>query len=252
MLSNHMNSAVPEPYIQSGEFYEILSEEEWNLRREAIASELRTVPVNAGPVIDVGAGTGRGVELIAETLSRTNIIAIEPSSVMRVGLMSRIMASKKLRQRVTVFSDRVQDINLPERLSAVFILGSIGFIDESARQEMWRSLAKKLDANGLIIVDVMMIDKPQTVSPRQIACEQVGSYFYEIWMEGSPVDDKLVRWTLTYRVRDEYSVLRSFKLNYGWFAFGLEQIEYETSELGFNFTQLSQTSLPTGVLRLAR
>jgi len=246
-----MNSFISDPYTQSGEFYDILSEEEWNLRREAIASELKTVPVNAGPVIDVGAGTGQGVKLIAETLPTAQIIAIEPSAVMRVALMCRLMQSKELRQRVTVFPGRLQDIVLPERLAAVVILGTIGFINESDRQEMWRLLAKKLDPNGLIIVDIMIVNEPQPVSRRQAGRVRVGSYFYEVWIEGKPIDDKRMRWAVTYRVLDQHSVLRTFELEYDWFTFGLEQIAYETGNLGFNFTPLTETSLPTGVLRLA-
>jgi len=182
-------------YVESVELYDIISDEQWKIRREAIVSELKTVPVNAGPVIDVGAGTGQSLKLIAETLPTAQIIAIEPSAVMRVALMSRIMQNKKLRQQVTVFPGRFQDIVLPERLAAVTIFSVIGFFDESERQEMWGLLAKKLDPNGVIIVDVMMINKPQPVSRRQVARMQVGSHFYEAWMEGTPIDDKRMRFS---------------------------------------------------------
>jgi len=252
MTSSQANRVVPESFVQSAEFYDIMCEEEWNLRREAIASELITISGNAGPVIDIGSGTGRGVELIAKTLPTANIIAVEPSSIMRAGLMSRIMASKDLRERVSVFPCRMQELDMPDNLSAVLLIGCIGFMDKSARRQMWRALSEKLDANGLIIVDVMMIDKAQSVSNRQVACVQIGRYFYEVWMEGFPVDENTERWTVTYLVRDECTVLSSFKLSYGWLAFGLKQIESEASEMGFSFTHLSQTSLPIGVLRFSR
>ena len=56
----------------------------------------------------------------------------------------------------------------------------------------------------------------------------------EAWVEGTPVDDKRMRFKAIYRVLDQHSVLlRKVEVEYDWFTFGLEQIGYETANLGF-------------------
>ena len=240
--------SIPESYVESGEFYEILSEDEWALRSDAIENQLKSIPLSSDPIIDIGAGTGRGIELINKVLPGADIIAIEPNAVMRVGLMSRIMANKGLIDKVNIIPDFLQNYTLPSKLSSVFMFGMLGFFDERSRIKLWDDLSSKLNKDGLIFIDTMMISKPMNVPLKRIANKKIGLFDYEIWMKGDVVDENLERWTITYLVKDEDKEIRNFNLSYGWYTFGLDKIEKESKEFGFKFKKLSETTLPTGVL----
>lgn len=239
-----------ESYIESGEFYELLSEDEWLLRKKSIIDELRTLPKNSGPVIDVGAGTGKGLEIINQVLPRAEIIAIEPNPVMRIGLMTRIMSKRSLREMTTIFPGTFQNFTLPKKLSAVFMFGMIGYFDENSRMKIWKDLSKRLDRDGLIFIDTMMISKPEAVSLTRVVQKKIGSQFYEIWMCGDVIDENLERWTITHIIKQDDKEIKKFSISYGWYAFGLEKIEEEAKEFGLTFKKLSDTALPTGVLHL--
>ncbi len=250
MNRNALNQSVSQRYIESAEFYEILSEHEWSLKKPSISEFIRSSSISAAdPIIDIGSGTGIGLELINEVLPDSeNLVAIEPSAIMRVGLMTRLLANKKLCEKVSVFPGSFHEFSFPNKLSIILMMGVIGFFDEHTRKDIWKILAEKMDKKGLIFFDVMMIDRPQEVSERQLACKQVGSSFYEVWLKGAPMDDEMQHWTLIYLVTDGTKSVRKFELSYGWFAFGFEQIIRETKEFGFKLKQLTKTSLPTAVL----
>lgn len=238
-----------DPYALSAEFYDVISEEQWQLREARMAAALSEAPADQAPVLDVGAGTGPCVRLIADALPKARIIAVEPSAAMRAALACRIMQDVDLRQRVTVLAGRLQDVVVPPNLSAAVICGTIGYFDKSERLALWADLAERLVSGGLIIVDVMMLSEPQEIPYTKIAGTTIGEQALEVWMEGSPADQDVMRWKMTYKVMSEETVLRTFCDEHDWHTFGLDQVAEEASQSGFSFEPLADAMIPAGLLR---
>lgn len=69
-------------YAVTAEFYELTAAGHWEALRPALATALKSAVVEAGPVLDLGAGTGLS----------TVAIAVEPSAAMRAALGVRLGA----------------------------------------------------------------------------------------------------------------------------------------------------------------
>ncbi len=238
-----------DPYALSAEFYDVLSEQQWQARKAPIAAALRQAPAGAGPVLDVGAGTGPCVRVIADSLPEVPIVAVEPSAAMRAALVGRIMQDPDLRRRVTVLAGRLEEVSLPPRLSAAVICGTIGYFDREARRALWSDLAGRLAPGGVVVVDVMMLSQPQEVPFMKVAGTRMGEQDYEVWLEGRPADAGTMHWTLTYRVVRGEELLRTFCAEHDWHTFGLEQVAEEAAQAGFSFEPLADALIPAGLLR---
>ncbi|MGY2397542.1 class I SAM-dependent methyltransferase [Pseudomonas sp. SDO5271_S396] len=237
-----------DPYALSAEFYDVLCEQQWVQRRGPIAQALQAVDPE-GVILDVGAGTGPCVQVIADALPQARILAVEPSAAMRAALVGRIMRSSDLRRRVTVLAGTLDQVTLPPRLSAAVICGTIGYLEAPQRRQLWQQLAERLDARGIVIVDVMMLKAPQTVPSMQAASAAIGEHTYHVALHGEPAGGDLMHWTLDYQVRAGEQVIRQFQADHHWHTFGLEQVAEEAGAAGFVLEPLGDALIPAAVLR---
>ncbi|KWR75497.1 class I SAM-dependent methyltransferase [Pseudomonas citronellolis] len=237
-----------DPYALSAEFYDVLSEQQWLKRRGPISKALQEVDPQ-GLILDVGAGTGPCVQVIADALPQARILAVEPSAAMRAALLGRLMRSADLRQRVTVLAGTLEEVTLPLRLSAAVICGTLGYLDAPQRQHLWQQLSERLDERGIVIVDVMMLKAPQAVPRMQVACAEIGEHLYQVSLQGEPAGGDLMHWTLDYQVLAGDNVVRHFSAEHDWHTFGLEQVAEEAGVAGFALEPLGDALIPAAVLR---
>ncbi|PWU30666.1 class I SAM-dependent methyltransferase [Pseudomonas sp. RW407] len=237
-----------DPYALSAEFYDVLSEQQWLKRRDSISAALQEIDPQ-GLILDVGAGTGPCVQVIADALPQARILAVEPSAAMRAALLGRLMRSADLRQRVTVLAGTLEQVTLPPQLSAAVICGTLGYLDVLQRQCLWQQLSERLDERGIVIVDVMMLDTPQPVPLMQVACAEIGEHLYRVFLQGEPAGGDLMHWTLDYQVLAGNSVVRRFSAKHDWHTFGLEQVAQEAGVAGFVLEPLGDALIPAAVLR---
>ena len=101
MMDNHEDF-----YTQSAEMYDILSEQHWKTRENTFIESLYLMGINRGNWLNIGAGTGQELAILAQTFPNIHILAIEPSASMRIGLMTRLMMLPKIQHQVTVIADR--------------------------------------------------------------------------------------------------------------------------------------------------
>lgn len=245
-----MTSSETDHYVQSAEMYELLSEPHWMARRDSVRAALRSLEQVRGNVLDIGAGTGSCVQLIADTLPHASIFAVEPSASMRIGLMTRILLVPDLRRRVTVCAEPFQRAHLPERLDAVVACGCIGYFDREERAELWRRLAARLKPLGGVFTDVMALDRPQMFPETRIASAEVGAYRYDAWLKGYPGDGDLMRWQMRFDVRIGEETIRQFSIEREWHAFGIDQLIAEAAAAGFQGAPLADSPVPAVLLRL--
>ncbi|MGW6377087.1 class I SAM-dependent methyltransferase [Rhodococcus sp. NPDC055112] len=213
------------------EFYDLAARTHTETAK-LLAETLADVDPGNGPVLDLGAGTGRAVETIASALPNASILAVEPAIAMRAVLLSRVAADDDLRRRVTVLADTAQNVALPDRLSAAVLLGMVGHLDREERMALWRRLADRLPAGAPVIVEVIPLPSPASVPEMRFACESVGEDTYEGWISGEPAGSDLMQWRTRWTVSRRQQVLRTVEYVNDWYTVGIHDLAEETGWTG--------------------
>lgn len=235
------NHSTPSPAV---EFYDLVTRTH-SAGGDALADILSTVDATAGPVLDIGAGTGRTVQIIADTLPTARILAAEPDLAMRTVLTHHIAASDDLRERVTILADPAQTVPLPEQVSAVVLYGVIGLLDEHERRAFWDRLLPRLTPGAPVAVELLPINTPQILPPMPYAQDQIGDHQYKATLEGEPGDGDLMILNTTWRITGGPGEERIVTGHSQWHTFGFDDLAQET---GLTATQLTPQA---GVLRAA-
>lgn len=231
----------PSPAV---EFYDLVTRTH-SEGGEALRSVLGEVDPGTGPVLDVGAGTGRTVRVIAEALPEVQILAVEPDLVMRTVLTHQVAASEDLRRRVTILAEPAQTMPLPQRLSAVVLFGVVGLLDHDERRRLWDRLLPRLAPGAPVVVELLPIDRPQQLPPMPYASDQIGEHRYEATLRGEPGAQDLMLLDTTWHVTGGPGPDRVVHGSSQWHTFGLADLARET---GLAPTPLTRQ---TGVLRVA-
>lgn len=208
-------TASPEStaYAAAGEFYELVAERQVRHSGPPLHAALAGA---AGPVLEVGAGTGRVTEVIAAALPSAEVIACEPAATMRAVLTSRVSRSSNLRERVTVVDAAAPDLP-PGPFGAAVLFGVVGHLEPADRGTLWARLAKDLPAGAPVVVELMGVTAPRTIPPVRMLREQVGEQTYEWWTAGEPDGPDRMRFDTTWRVSDGRTV-REVTESYPWYT----------------------------------
>lgn len=162
-----------------------------------ISEALAGLNVNAGPVLDIGAGTGLSTVLIASVLPDAEIFAIEPDPAMRSALMARIWSDPGLRSRVSILPFDGLSAPLPQQISGAVLSASLVHFSPEERSRLWPLLAERLMPSGRIIVEVqcpVAIDLPENDLPEV----KVGRVVYRTRTRAERLSSDRQRWTMTY------------------------------------------------------
>jgi SAM-dependent methyltransferase len=221
------------PYTPSAEFFDLIATEHTaTASAPAVAAALAAVDLSQGPVVDIGAGTGLVTEAVARARPDAEILACEPAVGMRAVLTSRVFSDPHLRPRVTITADAAPELELPDRISAVLLCGVLGHLDTKQRERLWERLLRRLAPQGVVIVELMGVEKPLILPETRMATTRAGHHRYEWWFSGAPdqADTGAMRLHTTWRVYhdDEDAPLREVHDSYHWIPFGLEQVTAES------------------------
>ncbi|MGV9967265.1 Gfo/Idh/MocA family oxidoreductase [Streptomyces olivaceus] len=223
-------------YTPSAEFFDLVAAEHTaTASAPAVAALLADADLSAGPVVDVGAGTGLVTEAVAKARPDAEIVACEPAVGMRAVLTSRVFSDPDLRSRVTVTADAAPGLDLPDRVGAVLLCGVLGHLDADARALLWRRLTRRLAPGGLVVVELMGFDEPLDLPETRLATATAGRQRYEWSFRGAPDDaggaaDGVMRLHSTWRVyrEDTAQAVREVHDSYRWAPFGLKDVEAES------------------------
>ncbi|MDG4762613.1 class I SAM-dependent methyltransferase [Solwaraspora sp. WMMD406] len=215
-------------YSPVAEFYEMVAARQAASSGPALAAALAGVDPTAGPVVEIGAGTGRVTEIIATALPSARITAIEPSTAMRAVLTSRVAADDTLRERVTVVDAAAPDLPLPATICAAVVFGVAGHLDEPARVRLWRRLRSRLAPGGVVVVELMGVRRPREIPPALSIRDSIGRHDYEWWVAGSPAGGDLMRFTTTWRVYRAGRLVREVSDSYDWHTLDGDQLARES------------------------
>ncbi|WP_320783229.1 Gfo/Idh/MocA family oxidoreductase [Streptomyces sp. CRN 30] len=233
----------PAPYSPSAEFFDLVAAGHTaTASAPAIAELLADADLSAGPVVDIGAGTGLLVEAVARARPDAEILACEPAVGMRAVLTSRVFSDPDLRSRVTVTADAAPDLDLPDRIGAVLLCGVLGHLDAAARRRLWRRLNRRLAPGAPVVVELMQVEAALTLPETRLATATAGRQRYE-WSFGAVPDDAddaddaddtgdgALRLRSTWRVypaADATEPVREIHDTYRWTPFGLADVVAES------------------------
>lgn len=228
-------------YSTSAEFYEMVADRHVRTSAGPLSAALHTVDASLGPVVEIGAGTGRLTRLIADRLPAADIIAVEPSTPMRAVLTSRVLGSTDLRRRVTVTADAAPRLRLPDRVGAVVAFGMLGHLDAGDRARLWALLRERLPAGAPVVVELMGGHRARVVAPIRMLRETIGTQTYEWWTSAEVVTPTLMRWQTRWTVSAGGVPVRTVEDSYDWATLSLEEL---AAEAGMTARPLGGTGVP--------
>lgn len=228
---------VADYYSASAEFYEMVAARHVRTSAGPLRAALAGVDPGLGPVVEIGAGTGRVTEVIAAALPSASIIAAEPSTPMRAMLTSRVFGQDALRRRVTVSAEPAQHLRLPDRVSAVVVFGVLGHLTQDERIALWRKLRAHVPPGAPIVVELMGTGAARAVPPFRMLRERIGEQTYEWWTRAEPVEGDVLRWETTWKVIRDGAVVRSTRDAYVWENLSVAGLAEEAGMSGRLFSE---------------
>ncbi|WP_434739399.1 class I SAM-dependent methyltransferase [Micromonospora sp. SH-82] len=232
---------VTDFYSTSAEFYEMVAERHVRTSVGPLATALRGVDPALGPVVEIGAGTGRLTRVIADRLPTARIIAVEPSTPMRAVLTSRVLADADLRRRVDVVAQAAPELRLPDRIGAVVVFGVLGHLGEEDRARLWELLRSRLPEGAPIAVELMGGHRARRIEPIRMLRETIGTQTYEWWTSAEVRTPTLMRWRTTWKVLSGAETLREVEDVYDWATLSLEGL---AAESGMTARHLGGSGVP--------
>jgi hypothetical protein len=171
----------------------------WTGLRPRLVAALTGVP-DAGPVLELGAGSGLGTDVLLDTLPH-DVLAAEPSAALRGVLLARL--ADRDAERVTVFPGGATEVPLPDRLAAVVGMHMVGHLAPAARKRLWAAVAERLVPGGPVVLNVQPPEAAEPVPEWPWSGVTVGGLAYEGTGSAEPTGPDSVRWRMRYRSRDE-------------------------------------------------
>ncbi|AOS63698.1 Gfo/Idh/MocA family oxidoreductase [Actinoalloteichus hymeniacidonis] len=228
-------NGTPEPdgapgsgYSESAEFFDLGARDHTSRTGPAVVAALGVIDRHAGPLFDIGAGTGLVTRQIARALPGCQLIATEPAAGMRAVLTSRIADDPELASRVTVLPHAAHELVLPERISGAVACGVLGHLDAAARRALLRSIAARLAPGAPLVVELMGFHTPISMPRTRLRHAMLGGLRYEWWMAGEPSGADRMRLDTTWRVFDGEELIRESHDHYHWYPVDLPRIAEES------------------------
>jgi SAM-dependent methyltransferase len=222
-----------DPYGEAtAEFYELLATAHWDELGVLLRRLLAGVDPSAGPLLDIGAGTGVGLRHLRRAVPGARIVAVEPSTAMRTALHTRLAIDDELRGVVTVVPAAIEHAELPPRLSAAVASAVLGHLDDAGRHRLWAMLATRLVPGAPAVIGVLPPTRPERVPPTRYRSLPVGELVYEGWMEAAVIGDRRMRWTMTYRVLDGGRLVAERRASSTWTTLDADDVAAEAEPFG--------------------
>jgi SAM-dependent methyltransferase len=186
-------------YEQVAEYYDLMAVERWRQLGPVAGSTPSNVASSAGPLLDLGAGTGLMTVALADALPDASIVAVEPSRAMRTALIARLVTRGELPGRITVVPAPFSEAVMPPRLCGAVALGMLGHLTHDERRTLWRALAERLMPGAPAAIEIQPPDRPVAVPRARFTRIRLGEHEYEGWAQAEPIGRDRLRWTMTYR-----------------------------------------------------
>lgn len=221
-------------YRATASAYDLFSAPYRAAQLAALSEALPDFHPDAGPILDIGAGSGASSAHVLERLPAARVIALEPSAAMRSLALGRIAGHPEWFPRITVRPEAFFDADLPDRIGGAIALGVLGHFDTGERQALLAELARRLPSGAAILVDLQDPQRPERVEPYEFTAATVGGIVYRGIAEAWPVDDETMRWRMSYLAVDGERVLTEDTVEHVYRHPGATRFRRECEDAGFD------------------
>ncbi|MFF5158144.1 class I SAM-dependent methyltransferase [Streptomyces sp. NPDC000348] len=242
---------MSDPYERSAEYLDILIAESWEPLAPALADVLTRVGAGTGAVVDLGAGSGRGVRVICDALPRVPVFAVEPSAAMRAVLLARVHEDGELRERVTVVPGDCASADWPDGVRAVVALNMIGHLPPGQRRALWDRAARQLAPGGALVFNLTPPFAPVEVERVRMARVVIGELEYEGWASARPTGADEITWRMDYGVLRRGRPLGGTSVEYRWWVATEDALAAEAAGAGLVLRRAGDPGLGLCVLERA-
>lgn len=221
-----------DPYAVSAEFLEMLSRPAWRDLAPALTGCLAGMDPAAGPVLDLGAGTGLGTDVVLDAAPDATVLAVEPSAALRAALFTRVLSRPDGPARVTVVPGTFGQVTLPERLGGMIGMHMLGHLSGAQRGELWRGLVARLAPGAPAVVNLQPPAEPVTVPRTEFVTVTVGDRRYVGSGEAEPDGPDSVRWRMKYQTVVADDLVAEAEVRYHWWTISADQLLAELASAG--------------------
>jgi hypothetical protein len=218
-------------YADSAEYLHLLSAPLWTTLRPRLAAALAGVDAGAGPVLELGPGTGLGTDVLLDTVDN-DLVLVEPSAGLRAVLLARL-ADRSATNRVTLLPCAAADAPLPERLAGAVGLHMVGHLAPSARTALWAELVHRLAPDAPLVLNLQPPPAAVEIPATPWSGPTLGGLTYEGRGRAEPTGPHSVRWRMDYRTRRGDTVLATATAEYDWWIVTAAGLTEELSAAGF-------------------
>lgn len=240
---------MSDDYAAAAEFYDLMATPYVAGVEPVLTRMLAGVDTIAGPVLDIGAGTGLSTMLVADALPDARIVAVEPAAAMRAVLLSRLAARRDLRERITVLPSGFLDAPLPRQCAAVVALGVIGHFDAGGRARVWAAIAGALAPGADAVIEVQRPGRVEVSPERRYTTARAGDLRYEGWSRADPVEADSLIWRMTYRTFRGEDMVQEVRTQHRVWPADPDRLTAEARAVGL---RPADADLATGLLRFTR
>lgn len=198
---------IADGYAVAAEYYDLWAESYWSELGPVLRAALHGIDAAEGPILELGAGSGLGTVVIADAVPNARIVAAEPSRAMRGILTSRVIGRADLRDRITILAADLAHMTWPPRLAGFVAVAMLGHLTPNERELLWRSVYEHLAPGAPAVVHLQPPARPERLPPTRHTTRRIGDLDYEGWAEAEPTGDRILRWTMTYRVLSHGDIL---------------------------------------------
>lgn len=220
----------------SAEFYETSAVGSgWPSHLELSDAARGRLRPTAGPLVDLGAGTGLSTLALARACPDAEILAVEPSPAMRAVLMSKVLADPDLTARVTLLDGGLDRQVITEPCGGGTARGLTQHLPPKQRDMLWASLAEHLAPGAGLLLDQVARHAPTSSAARVHESEhQVGRRTYRTTIDTDLEPDGSGRGTITSTVIDTRSgeTIAEHVYEHGLYVFTRSMLERETAGHG--------------------
>ncbi|MFT4227878.1 class I SAM-dependent methyltransferase [Micropruina sp.] len=233
---------MSDPYAATAGAYDLLNAP-WRSAQVAALERLRPLlRPDAGPILDVGAGSGLNTAWVLQNLPGSQVVALEPSPAMRALSLSRIAGHPDWYERVTVRPEDFFAATLPPRLGGAILLGVLGHFDAGERAAVFAELADRLPDGGAALIDLQQPERPEAVPAATMASSRVGELEYRLIGEAIPAGGDRLQWRMTYLGLDGERVLTEETTEHIYHHPAPAVVADEAAAVGLGMERLADTT----------
>lgn len=231
-----------DPYAATAGAYDLYTAEYRDSQIAALQELRPRLRPSAGPILDVGTGSGLNCAWVLSQIPDSEVIAIEPSPAMRALTLQRIAAHPNWFHRITVRPEDFFSAPLPTTLGGGILLGALGHFDAGERAAVFAELAARMTTGAAALIDLQEPETPTRVEPFEFTAARIGQLHYKGIAEAWTAGGETMRWRMTYLALEGERIVTEETADHLYHHPSVSTVADEAARAGLELERLGQTS----------